>query len=177
MTTTHVALLRAVNVGGLTVHMERLRELAVDLGWGEVATHLASGNLLLATDDSATVVAQSLAEALRRQFGRAVPVLIRTPGELADVLERAGPAFPHAAAGRVHVAFLDHDPGHADDRLGDFAPDEHVHLGRELALHYPDGQARTKLTTAVIERRLGVVATIRGLRTIEGILARSGVPR
>lgn len=170
--TSHVALLRAINVGGVSVPMERLRTLATDLGWVDVATHLATGNLLLTTSESADTVAGRLSRALRGEFAREVPVLVRTPAQLADAVERVRPVFPGAEAGRVQVAFLDHDPGPAaDERLGPFAPDEHVHLGSELALHYPHGLARSRLTTAVIERRLAVVATVRGLRTIEGILA------
>jgi len=175
MTQTYVALLRAVNVGGLTVPMVRLRELAADLGWTDLRTHLASGNLLLDASDPPAEVATRLATALRGEYGRPVPVLVRTPAQLAAALERAPGAFPGAAPNRVFLAFLDADPGPgADERLGSFDPDEHVHLGLELALHYPAGQARTRLTTSVLERRLGVVATVRGLRTIEGILAKVG---
>ena len=174
MTTTHVALLRAVNVGGVSVPMARLRALAADLGWTDVTTHLATGNLLLATADPSVSVAQRLSEALRAVIGREVPVVVRTPAQLAAALERVRPVFPDAEPGRVQIAFLDRDPGpNADERLGDFAPDEHRHLGCELALHYPRGQARSKLTTSVIERRLGVVATVRGTATVEGILARA----
>lgn len=175
MTTTHVALLRAINVGGVSVPMARLRELAADLGWTDVATHLATGNLLLRTAESASAVAERLSARLRAEYAREVPVVVRTPAQLAAALERVRPVFPDAEPRRVQVAFLDRDPGAgADERLGDFAPDEHVHLGHELALHYPLGQARTRLTTTLIERRLGVVATVRGLGTIEGILALSG---
>jgi len=172
--TIHVALLRAINVGGVSVPMARLRELATDLGWTDVATHLATGNLLLRTRESASTVAERLSEALRAAYARDVPVVVRTLAQLAAALEHVRPVFPDAEPRRVHVAFLDREPGAgADERLGDFAPDEHLHLGRELALLYPHGLARSKLTTTVIERRLGVVATVRGLRTIEGILARA----
>ena len=175
MTTTHVALLRAINVGGVTVPMSHLRDLAVELGWDEVITYLATGNLLITTSESAATVVQRLADALRTEYAREVPVVVRTPAQLAAALERVRPVFPHAEPRRVQVAFLDRDPGPgADERLGAFAPDEHLHLGDVLALHYPNGQARTKLTTSMIERRLGVVATVRGLGTIEGILVRSG---
>lgn len=175
MTTTHVALLRAINVGGVTVPMEHLRDLAFELGWTDVLTYLGTGNLLLATDESASVVVDRLSTALRAEYARDVPVVVRTPDQLAATVDRVRPVFPHAEPRRVQIAFLDRDPGPgADERLGAFAPDEHVHLGGELALHYPNGQARTKLTTSVIERRLGVVATVRGLATIEGVLVRSG---
>ncbi|MGV8966156.1 MAG: DUF1697 domain-containing protein [Cellulomonas sp.] len=176
MTTTHVALLRAINVGGVTVPMTHLRDLAAELGWTDVITYLATGNLLFATAESASTVEQRLAEALRTEYAREVPVVVRTPAQLAATLDRVRPVFPHAEPKRVQIAFLDRDPGaDADERLGDFPPDEHVHVADALALHYPNGQARTKLTTSAIERRLGVVATVRGLATVEGILVRSGI--
>jgi uncharacterized protein (DUF1697 family) len=175
MTTTHVALLRAINVGGATVPMTHLRDLAVELGWTDVITYLATGNLLFATAESAATVEQRLAAALLAEYAREVPVVVRTPAQLAATLERVRPVFPHAEPKRVQIAFLDRDPGaDTDERLGDFPPDEHVHLADALALHYPNGQARSKLTTSAIERRLGVVATVRGVTTVEGILVRSG---
>ena len=50
---THVALLRAVNVGGFKVAMADLRETAEALGWSDVATHLNSGNLLFTSSEKA----------------------------------------------------------------------------------------------------------------------------
>jgi uncharacterized protein (DUF1697 family) len=47
-----------------------------------------------------------------------------------------------------------------------FAPDELEIAGREVYLHYPNGYGRTKLTNAVLERRLGVDATTRNWRTV-----------
>jgi len=177
MTTTHVALLRAINVGGVTVPMTHLRDIASELGWTDVITYLATGNVLLATSEPAATVEQRLAAALRAEFAREVPVIVRTPAQLAATLERVRPVFPHAEPKRVQIAFMSSDPGpDADERLGAFPPDEHLHLGDELALHYPNGQARTTMTTSAIERRLGVVATVRGLATVEGILVRSGIP-
>lgn len=46
--TRMVALLRGINVGGnRKVPMARLRKLAIDLGYTDVATYIASGNLLI----------------------------------------------------------------------------------------------------------------------------------
>jgi uncharacterized protein (DUF1697 family) len=174
---SHVALLRGVNVGGVRVPMARLRELATGLGWSDVATHLNSGNLLLSTDEPADTVAARLEEALRAEFGRTLPVLVRTPAQLEAALAGVRPAFPDAEEKRLHLAFLSADPGaDADERLGDVPPEEHARLastGTEMVLHYPDGMGRTKLTLDLLERRLGVTATVRGLGTVAGLIARS----
>ena len=42
----YVALLRAVNVGGRVVKMERLRQVFEETGLTGVSTHIASGNVL-----------------------------------------------------------------------------------------------------------------------------------
>ena len=44
--TRYVAFLRAINVGGHTVKMERLRELFAELGLANVETFIASGNVI-----------------------------------------------------------------------------------------------------------------------------------
>ena len=52
---------------------------------------------------------------------------------------------------------------------GEFAPDQLEVVGREVYLLYPDGYARTKLTIAVLEKRLGVRATSRNWRTVQAL--------
>ena len=42
----YVALLRAINVGGHTVKMDRLRRLFEELGFKNVETFIASGNVI-----------------------------------------------------------------------------------------------------------------------------------
>ncbi|HET7171549.1 MAG TPA: hypothetical protein VFI18_07930, partial [Gaiellales bacterium] len=51
----------------------------------------------------------------------------------------------------------------------EFAPDELQVIGREVHLLYPDGYARTNLTNAVLEKRLGVRATSRNWRTVTAL--------
>jgi uncharacterized protein (DUF1697 family) len=42
----HIAFLRAINVGGHTVKMDTLRQLFESLGFTNVETFLASGNVI-----------------------------------------------------------------------------------------------------------------------------------
>ena len=53
--------------------------------------------------------------------------------------------------------------------IEEFAPDEITVIGREAYLLYPDGYARTKLTNAVLEKKLGVRATSRNWRTVTAL--------
>jgi uncharacterized protein (DUF1697 family) len=40
-------------------------------------------------------------------------------------------------------------------------------VGSDLVLHFPDGYANAQLTGAVIEKRLGIQATVRNRRTVQ----------
>jgi uncharacterized protein (DUF1697 family) len=64
-------------------------------------------------------------------------------------------AEPPAAGAAGRVAAV---KGAAGERL--------VLSGRELFVHYPVGQGRSKVTNAVIERALGVPATARNWNTV-----------
>jgi len=69
-TTRHVALLRGVNVNGITIKSGELKALFVELGFGAVRTVLASGNVLFDTDESdAAALRTRIEQALRKRFG------------------------------------------------------------------------------------------------------------
>jgi len=65
----YVILLRGVNVGGVTVKMIELRELLETLGYRDVKTVLASGNVLVTSEASAASVKAEVEAALRERFG------------------------------------------------------------------------------------------------------------
>ena len=48
--TRHIAFLRAINITGRTIKMDRLRALFAELGLANVATFIASGNVLFDAD-------------------------------------------------------------------------------------------------------------------------------
>jgi uncharacterized protein (DUF1697 family) len=169
--TTHVALLRGINVGGRRrVGMEELRALFVSLGHEDVTTYLQSGNVVFGSSSGgARELAARIEARIAETLDLEVTVMLRTAGELARVVEGnpflAGPADPAS----LHVTFLAREPDPiAVQRLepARFAPDELVVAGREVYLNCPGGYGRTKLGNAFFERRLGVAATTRNWRTV-----------
>jgi uncharacterized protein (DUF1697 family) len=52
-----------------------------------------------------------------------------------------------------------------------FLPDDFVLAGRAIHLHLPGGTARTKLTNAWFDARLGTVSTLRNWRTMTKLRA------
>jgi uncharacterized protein (DUF1697 family) len=176
-----VALLRAVNVGGRNrIAMARLRELLEGLGYGDVRTHLQSGNAVFTaagTRGSAEGVARKIERALVEDLGLAARVLVRSRAELERVVA-ANPlldvADDHA---RLLVTFLsDAPPREAVGELApaEFEPDVFAIGEREIYVWHPDGARATKLSNAFWERRLGVVATGRNWNTVTRLLELMG---
>ncbi len=171
--TAYAALLRAVNVGGARIAMADLRAIGTAAGFDDVRTHLNSGNLLFrASAGTPQQFAGTVSAALEKLVGRPVPVVVRTVEQLERAVHTAQRCFPDAPEKTVAVAFLDRPVlDVAPDRLGTFADERYVIDGDAVHLLYPSGQADSKLTVPVIEKRLGVVATARGVRSLRGMVA------
>lgn len=86
--TRYIALLRAINVGGRTVKMQRLREVFTGLGLDDVRSYINSGNLFFDTyeADRAALTAR-IEAALHDALGYNVPVFLRTVDELQAVVD------------------------------------------------------------------------------------------
>ena len=82
-----VALLRAINVGGHVVKMDALRKHFTRLGFGNVETFIASGNVLFdAPGAKPRDLEDRIAMELERVLGYPVATFVRSPGELASVV-------------------------------------------------------------------------------------------
>lgn len=172
----HVALLRAVNVGGRNrIAMADLRELLEGLGYGEVRTHLQSGNAVFTASGGASAerLAGEIEDALAEKVGLTVKVLVRTRSEL----ERAIAANPLLDVAEDHarllVTFLSHAPDPetlAALAPAEFEPDVFAVGEREIYVWHPEGVRATKLSNAFWERRLGVVASARNWNTVTRLL-------
>jgi uncharacterized protein (DUF1697 family) len=164
-----VALLRGINLGrARQVDMPRLRELLTARGHGNVRTHLRSGNVVLDSPVGEAELAADLATAIEAEFGFAVPVVVRTGGELSAVV--AGDPFATVATdpARYLVTFLPEPP--PPDRV-DALPraeggGEYLVRGRELYLWLPDGVQDTPLASWKWDRLLTVPGTARNWNTV-----------
>jgi uncharacterized protein (DUF1697 family) len=91
--TRRLALLRGINVGGRNkLPMAELRALASGMGYTEVATYIASGNLLFSAVGSDADASAELADAIIDRFGFAVDVVVVS----AEVARRAASDHPFA---------------------------------------------------------------------------------
>lgn len=143
--TGYVALLRAVNVGGTgKLPMTVLAEMCRKLGFEQVRTYIASGNVVFQSNAPEKQVRTELETRLRRYAGKEVRIVVRTATELADVL--ASNPFAESPGSKVAALFVDgvlpSDP--LDGVTG--LKDEQICLGkRELYVFYPNGMGTTRL--------------------------------
>lgn len=167
----YVALLRGINVGGRNLlPMAELVELFTAEGCAQVRTYIQSGNVLFrASRPLAARLPGRIAAAVAERKGFAVPVVLRTARELQAVLAGNPFVVRGAAAEALHVLFLAGRPAPARVATldqGRSPPDEFAVRGREVYLCLPKGVARTKLTNAYFDTRLGTTSTMRNWQTV-----------
>jgi uncharacterized protein (DUF1697 family) len=153
----YVAFLRGINVGARNrIKMDDLRKTFLALGFVDVQTYIQSGNVLFSTtpDDEPALHAK-IEQAIAATFAIQTSVILRMPGELADIASHQ--PFPaemiaeaEAAAGFecLHVALFSQPPTLKEmDRLAGLKSDgETFHLvGRNLYLFLPHGVHASKL--------------------------------
>jgi uncharacterized protein (DUF1697 family) len=110
---THVAFLRAINVGGrAVVKMTELKAAFERAGCRRVRTFIASGNVLFEAPAALPAALRTrIAKELLPLFGKAPGVCYRTLDEL-DALIAAAPfgRLPADVSVKLYVAFLDRVP-------------------------------------------------------------------
>ena len=108
---THVAFLRAINVGKRRVQMSRLVEIVRELGHEDVWTHINSGNVVFRATGGRARIEQGVERALEHEFGFEVTTMVRTPLELRRAL--ALEPFVVAPGDTYFVTFLKDRPSAA----------------------------------------------------------------
>jgi uncharacterized protein (DUF1697 family) len=178
--TVHIALLRAVNVGGhQQVAMADLRDLLTRLGFSGVRSLLQSGNLVFRSDAGAGAQLERTLEAeTAKRLGVATDFFVRTAAEWRAVVAR-NPFREEARRdpGHLVVLFLKDEPDGKDVKALEDAivgREEVQAVGKQLYAVYPDGQGKSRLTIALIEKKLGTRGTGRNWNTVLKLEALSG---
>ncbi|HEV3225687.1 MAG TPA: DUF1697 domain-containing protein [Acidimicrobiales bacterium] len=165
----HIALLRGINVGGQKkVPMAALRALFESLGYSDVVTLIQSGNAVFSAAGAVSSV--DLEAAIATEFGFDVTVVMRTPRQLREIVDRNPFAREKPAA--LHVGFMAHEPAAAAVKQLDtdrFRPDEFAIKGTEIYAHLPNGLGRSKLLP-YLDRQLKTPTTVRNWNTVNKLL-------
>jgi len=171
--TIHIAFLRAINVGGHTIAMARLRALVEELGFAPVESFIASGNLRFSAPGSAMALERRLADHLERKLGYPVPAFIRTPGFLRALPEQL-PGQSTDPAISSYVGFLHSRPTPAARRrlvALDSAIDTFATRGREVYWLSRKTIGQSKVTGRQLAAALGQPTTFRSLSSLRRLIA------
>jgi uncharacterized protein (DUF1697 family) len=167
----HIAFLRAINVGGHTVKMDALRQMFESLGFAEVETFIASGNVIFEIKaGNAKALEKKIEGYLKESLGYEVATFIRTDTELAEIAKyQPFPQSQQDAATALNVGFiadsLDDEGKKKLMSLKTDIDDFHVH-GREIYWLCKKKQSESKVSNVAIEKALGVKSTLRGVNTV-----------
>jgi uncharacterized protein (DUF1697 family) len=174
-----IAFLRAINVGGHTVTMARLRGEFEALGFADVETFIASGNVIFTSRQAdPAALARKVEARLRTSLGYEVATFVRSGAEVAAIA--AYKPFTDArirAAGAFCVGFLDTPLDAAATRgLMAFKTDiDDFHAnGREVYWLCRTRQGESTFSNAIMERALKIRATFRGINTVTRLAAKYG---
>ena len=167
--------MRAVNVGGAKLPMARWREIAEDLGATDVATYIASGNLVCVPPDDVEAFDRAMEQAVEDEFGFFREVISRSRSEVQAALD-AHP-FEVIEPKYSYVTFLAGEPtaeAIAKARTFETGDDCWEVIGRELHVRYAGGAGRPQMKDASIGRALGVPGTARNLNTVRKLIDLAG---
>jgi uncharacterized protein (DUF1697 family) len=103
----YVALLRGINVGGhAVIKMADLSACIDELGYGDVRTYIASGNVLFRSTERPSTLEPAIERALERRFALPIRVVVRSSRELARIAESVPARWIGGDELRVTVGFL-----------------------------------------------------------------------
>ena len=176
----HIALLRAINVGGhQAVGMAGLRDLLAGLGFTDVRSLLASGNLVFRGGTAQGPALERLLEAeAAKRLKLETDFFVRSATEWEAVV--AHNPFPAEAArdpGHLLLMCLKNAPTATNVRALRAAITGRETMqakGAHAYLYYPDGVGRSRLTAALIEKHLGTRGTARNWNTVLKLAALAG---
>jgi uncharacterized protein (DUF1697 family) len=147
------------------LRMEALRALCTDIGFENVRTLLQSGNVVF--DAKRKPTEKQIAGAIQKSAGLTIKVMLRNEAELRSAVER-NPFTPVRDPSSLLVFFLEGTP---KGKIVYTGPEPFHVDGRELYVDFVEGVGRSKLTTNLIERSLGVSGTARNWNTVTKLLA------
>jgi uncharacterized protein (DUF1697 family) len=176
----YIAFLRAINVGGRNIKMDKLRGHFEDMGFENVESFIASGNIIFETERvDRRALEQPIEAHLEEALGYEVATFVRTVEEVGEIagytpfvkamLERDG--------SNLYVGFVAEPPDNkAVERLHGHATEiDSFHVnGREVYWLCNTSSSQSDFSGAKLERALGRPATMRNIRTVRRLAKKYG---
>jgi uncharacterized protein (DUF1697 family) len=175
MMARHIALLRGINVGGHTVKMQELRRLFESLGFSDIETVIASGNVVFkAAERRARKLEQAIERHLAQELGYEVATFLRTIPELTKVTAQKHFDLAKEAPGAVvYVIFLRSGPAATVEqalRALDTDNDE-ARVGKREVYWLRRARGKdSEVFGAKLGKLLGAETTARNMNTVQRIV-------
>ena len=176
--TRYVAFLRAINVGGHVVKMDRLRTLFEQLELAKVETFIASGNVIFDSRAGGSALEARIESHLERALGYTVATFIRPVDALAGIMSSHPYGDQRESAHGLYVGFLKSAPAAAQrTQLARLQSADHsFHLDdRQLYWLSQISTADSRISGATLEKALGGPATLRNITSLEKLAKKVGV--
>lgn len=175
----YVAFLRAINVGGRIVKMDALKALFEAMRFADVATFIASGNVVFRAPGDPTRLEATIAKGLESALGYPVATFLRSIDDVARIA--AHEAFRAAAGdGTLYVGLLRAAPtaaGTASLTKLETANDRLRVHDREVYWLCGGSMMDSTVTYARVEKALGLPATFRNISTVRRLAAKYSNPQ
>ena len=178
--TTHIALLRAINVAGhKLVSMADVRALFTDLGFQGVQSLLQTGNIVFRSKGRTGANLESFLEKeVAKRAGLETDFFVRTAEQWKAIIAH-NPLPDEAKRDPAHllVLLLKSAPTEQEVealRAAITGPEMVRAVGRQAYLFYPAGIGRSRVTSILIEKKLGTRGTGRNWNTVLKLAALVG---
>lgn len=175
-----IAFLRGINVGGVNIKMAKLKAAFEKIGFGNVRTLLASGNVLFdAPTASESELVEKIEQKLASAFGRYIHVLVRRVDELKRLAETKPYAGIEATKQtRLYVTFLP-DGTESSLEIPYESPDKNFKIlyasEREVcSVLTLSADSQTVDLMSILEKEYGKKVTTRNWNTVERTLKAAG---
>jgi uncharacterized protein (DUF1697 family) len=171
--TRWAALLRGVNVNGITIRSADLKALFISLGYDDVRTVLASGNVVFDSDAAARTLKSAIEKALGERFGYDAWIVLVPHAELKTIIDRY--PWPETDDAHPYVVFASDEAALQEIAEGanglDAAVERATRNGDVVYWECPKGSSTdTPFAKLLAKARFKSVTTTRNLRTLRKLL-------
>lgn len=174
--TTHLALLRGINVSGHNmIKMDLLKTTLEKAGFANVETYVQSGNVFVDTEEeSAAKVGFIIKQEIFKAFGYDVPTIVIGIADLQNCFKN-NPYLKEKDADvkKLYVAFVSKElrsENINDLKISQFKPDVAAIDQNRIFIKYAVGAGKTRLDQKYIEKKLNLTATIRNWNSVTNLL-------
>ncbi|UUW07703.1 DUF1697 domain-containing protein [Flavobacterium plurextorum] len=174
--TTHLALLRGINVSGHNMmKMDALKIMLENIGFQNIRTYLQTGNVFVDSEEDASKVGFMIKQEIFKVFGHEVPTIVITKEDL-ELCFKNNPFLKEKDIDtkKLYVAFVSTQlkkENINDLKISQFKPDEASIDGNRIFIKYAVGAGKTRFDQKYIEKKLNITATIRNWNTVTNLLA------